>query len=127
MDEAQIGRRIQRASAGFEQPFDPQVGLERFVEREVEVHGPAQARACDARCALAVRRAPGRLPACGDARLARSLARERDGGRIGSGLGHVAERAHVRAVRVQLVARLRRAQALQSRRTVARQHDERHA
>ena len=125
---------------GVEQVGQRHVGLQRLVEREVQMHRAAEAgsgktlgcarRRSQGRCrgvlrSLVLRRLA--QPERGDARLAGSLTSEAQRTFIICGQGHAAIGAHVRTVSVRLVAGLRGTQPLQLRRAVGRQHDKGHA
>ena len=108
--------------AGIEQVGQRHVGLERLIEREVQVHrtaeaGSGKALGCAGSRSRGCRRGVLRRlvlrelarPERGDARLTSSLAGEAQRAFIICGQGHTAIGAHVRAVSVRLVAGLRSA------------------
>ena len=108
--------------AGIEQVGQRHVGLERLIEREVQVHrtaeaGSGKALGCAGSRSRGCRRGVLRClvlrelarPERGDARLTSSLAGEAQRAFIICGQGHTAIGAHVRAVSVRLVAGLRSA------------------
>ena len=125
--------------AGIEQVGERRVGLQRLVEREVQMHrtaetGSGKTVGCARRRSRGYRQGVLRSlvlrrlarPERGDARLTRGLTGETQRSSVICGQGHPAIGAHVRTVSVRLIAGLRGTQPLQLWRAIGRQHDKGH-